>query len=249
MTSARRNRQQLLRDGLLAFVCTGFVALAIALVAVSFRAGHARSDARDANAANTVNHQAVQALAAQVTALGATPVVQPSTLPGAPGPKGAAGARGPGPTATQVSDAVAVYCAGHDGCTSGPTAAQVAVAIRGFCAAGQCRGAPGDDATGAPGAAGQPGQNGRDGAAGPGPTDDQLAAAVVSYCSAHDNCAGPAGGSGSPGPTGPPGAPGADGRGVTSIDCNVLLGTGTTFTFHYSDGSSQTVDCTGTVGG
>lgn len=55
-----------------------------------------------------------------------------------------------------------------------------------------------------------PGEDGADGSdstvpgpqgpQGPGPTDEQIAAAVERYCSAHDNCRGPAG---PPGPAGP----------------------------------------------
>ena len=56
---------------------------------------------------------------------------------------------------------------------------------------------------------GQAGAPGSDGAPGPGPSDEQVAAAVAAFCDAHDGCRGPEGPTGAdstvPGPEGPPG--------------------------------------------
>ncbi|MCG7285347.1 hypothetical protein MHY85_05075 [Cellulomonas sp. ACRRI] len=76
-------------------------------------------------------------------------------------------------------------------------------------------GAPGSvgatGATGARGAAGADGAvgaQGPQGVAGPGPTDEQIAAAVAAYCVANNGCMGPQGVQGIAGPAGEPGAPG-----------------------------------------
>jgi hypothetical protein len=183
-----------------------------------------------------MNHSGVQQLAHQVEQLGGTPVVQPSSLPGSKGVPGARGAAGPGPTAAQVADAVAIYCAGHNACVGGPTSAQVAVAVRGYCAAGQCRGPAGEGATGS---AGKNGADGPVGQQGPAPTDDQITAAVASYCQAHDDCVGP---TGPTGPSGSSGKDGSDGRGISSVECTALV-PAQQLVIHYTDGSTQTVTC------
>lgn len=85
-------------------------------------------------------------------------------------------------------------------------------------------GPPGEDGTpganGTPGAVGARGSNGSDGApgaqgpqgvAGPGPSDEQVAAAVATFCAANNGCMGPQGTQGAPGPVGEPGLPGAPG--------------------------------------
>lgn len=87
-------------------------------------------------------------------------------------------------------------------------------------------GSPGVNATGAPGDPGSPGQPGADSTvAGP---------------------SGPPGPSGAPGVAGPPGAegsPGQPGRGVVNISCDSERPA--TFTFTFTDGTSQTVECGG----
>lgn len=70
----------------------------------------------------------------------------PQGLPGLPGP---VGAPGPAPTAEQIAEAVAAYCAsgvcvgasGSDGVS--PTAEQVAAAVAAYCASGACTGGTG----------------------------------------------------------------------------------------------------------
>lgn len=91
---------------------------------------------------------------------------------------------------------------------------------------------------GPPGVAGKDGANGKAGAAGTDGNDGT------------DGIDGAAGAQGEPGPAGPPGADGKDGtdgtdgkdgRSVESVSCDSGLGT---FTFYFSDGTSQTVQCT-----
>jgi hypothetical protein len=178
-------------------------------------------------------------LAQQVIGLGGTPVAGPA---GTSGAAGAQGSRGPGPTDRQVTVAVDVYCAEHDGCKGVPSKAEVKAAVEAYCAAGVCRGKTGRSGqpgrSGASGASGQAGVNGAQGSPGPAPTDDQVRAAVDVYCAAHDDCTGPAGPQGSQGPTGPSGAAG---RGIESIDCTGLGVDQLVIT--YTDGTSQTVPC------
>ncbi len=122
----------------------------------------------------------------------------PRGLQGGVGP---VGKQGPGPSPAQIRAAVASYCASAS-CGSGATAAQVAAAVNAYCSAAQCRGPAGRD--GSPlspaqvtqavgvycsqrddcrGPAGSPGPQG------PGPTDEQVQAAVNAYCETHNNCA------------------------------------------------------------
>lgn len=96
-------------------------------------------------------------------------------------------------------------------------------------------GRPGANATGVPGddATGRPGSDST--VAGPqGPTGPPGADSTI---------AGPAG------PTGPPGAdstvPGAPGRGVVTVSCDTALMF--TFTFSFTDGTTQTVSCGGPI--
>lgn len=182
-------------------------------------------------------------LSDQVRGLGGVPVAGP---PGEVGTAGQQGEQGPGPTLAQVQSAVALYCAGG-ACrgTSGadgdaPSPSQVAVAVSTYCNAnGECRGSSGAD-----------GRDGVDGKDATPPSDAQVANAVAAYCTG-DKCRGGPGADGKDGKDGAPGAdgtngaPGADGRGVTTVDCTSL--TPTTFTFTYSDGTTQEVSC-GAVG-
>jgi hypothetical protein len=137
-----------------------------------------------------------------------------------PGP---VGERGPGPTAAEIGQAVASYCAARGGCrgpegAAGPsvTPAQVASAVATYCDAnGDCRGPVGvPGPAGSPGVEGEPGEDstvpgpegprGPEGPQGPGPSEEQVAAAVATYCAALDGgtCKGD---TGDVGATGPPG--------------------------------------------
>lgn len=151
------------------------------------------------------------------TAAGPAPTV--TVTPSASPQRGAAGAPGPGPSSAQIQIAVTSYCAASR-CGTGPTAAQVAQAVATYCRSdGRCRGPAGKTASGSPGADGKDGTDGAAGASGapgaPGEsaTADQVAAAVSTYCGAHNQCAGPAGsdGTSATGAPGSPGAPGASG--------------------------------------
>lgn len=127
------------------------------------------------------------------------------------GDPGAPGEPGPPPSAAQVANAVALYCAPRDACT-GPkgdpgasvTQAQVAEAVATYCnARGECRGPEGaTGATGQDGAQGTQGEPGAKGEQGPPPSEAQIADAVSNYCSTGNHCQGPKGDTGDPGPTG-----------------------------------------------
>ncbi|MFE6645652.1 hypothetical protein ACFVJS_03755 [Nocardioides sp. NPDC057772] len=167
------------------------------------------------------------ALAEQVKRLGGKPVVEPGE-PAAPIPP-------LGPTQAQVNTAVSVICAGSRSACR-PTDAQVKTTLRAIC--GDCRG---EDAK--PPKDGEDGEDatpeqidaavarqidaaiarhcGEDGCRGPGPTDQQIDDRLAAYCGA-GNCRG------------------QDGRSVESVACE--QGTGR-FTFTYSDGSTQTIEC------
>lgn len=183
-----------------------------------------------------------QALAEQVESLGAEPVVTPDPAGPMPGPAGERGPRGPqgvGPSPEQVAAAVAAYCAGGR-CAAPPSDPQVTAAVVAYCAEGRCTGR--DGAAGAAGTAGDPGTPGEAGPPGPAgepgpaPTAEAVRAAVDAYC-ADVGCTGP------PGETGPPG------RGINALACESAVVTGTTrITVTYSDGSTQTVDCTTLAG-
>lgn len=144
--------------------------------------------------------------------------IEQAPIPGDPGERGETGetgdtgARGPGPSAGQVAEAVDAYCAARDGCRgavgdqgSGPSPEQVAAAVQTYCdARGECEGPAGADSQ----VPGQQGETGAAGPQGPGPTDQQVADAVAGYCS-DGNCRGPKGDDSTvPGPTGPQGPAG-----------------------------------------
>lgn len=106
---------------------------------------------------------------------------------GEPGPKGLQGESGPPPSASQVSRAVAAYCAGGRCTGKSATIAQVSAAVASYCNAnGQCRGPSGTD--GAAGQAGAKGDTGATGDPGPPPSDEQIASAVTAYCAGHNDC-------------------------------------------------------------
>lgn len=126
---------------------------------------------------------------------------------GATGRAGLAGSPGPGPTATQINDAVTAYCASNP-CGRPPTVEQVLEGLQRCSEGGGCRGSDGKDAPaptdmqlmaavaaycaprgGCAGVQGIPGADGGPGPQGPGPSDEQVQAAVDTYCTTHMNCA------------------------------------------------------------
>ncbi|HEY9353418.1 MAG TPA: hypothetical protein VIP28_09220 [Nocardioides sp.] len=145
------------------------------------------------------DHAAAQALKEQVKRLGGKPVAEPGEPP--------AGPQGPGPSALQVKAAVADYCTA-DRCKPTVSRSQVAAAVADYCSGGLCRGKDGTNGgpgtEGTDGADGANGANGTDGAPGPGPTDEQIAAAVEAYC-ADGKCRGDKGEKGDTGDAGPAG--------------------------------------------
>lgn len=122
-------------------------------------------------------------------------------IKGDKGDPGVPGEPGPEPSAAQVANAVAVYCAGarcrgSDGANASPR--QVAAAVGLYCnARGKCAGPDGS--------AGVDGSDGATGPQGAPPTGDQIAAAVAAYCDNRGNCRGPVGPKGDTGQDGPPG--------------------------------------------
>lgn len=162
---------------------------------------------------------------------------------GDPGDPGLPGEQGPPPSDAQVSQAVALYCAGGrcDGSDGrNATTDQVAEAVALYCnSQGECRGPEGragpegqDGATGNPGATGPQG---------PPPSDAQVQAAVSTYCSNHGNCQGPVGPAGQDGQDGQPGDT-VDGgscqfSGIGTITINIQTSNGPT-----------TFECTGNPG-
>lgn len=118
---------------------------------------------------------------------------------GEKGEQGEPGEAGRPPSATEVSNAVARYCAGarcrgENG--EDATPAQVATAVSTYCnSRGEC--------------------SGPRGAQGDGPTDTQVQNAVSGYCATRNECRGSTGEQGPPGPQGeqgPAGPPGQNGQ-------------------------------------
>lgn len=136
------------------------------------------------------------------------------------GPKGDQGEPGRPPTASEVLAAVNSWCSVGSRCKPpGPTQRQINLAVASWCGTGACEGRDATDGT-----------DGRDGIDGQNATAEQISTAVDGYCAAReDKCVGPKGDSGS------------DGRGITDVSCDG--GTGT-FTFTYTDGTTEEVPCT-----
>jgi len=174
-----------------------FVALACAITVIGLILWHTADD-------QSKTKHLLGIANARIVALGGTPVA---------GPAGAIGPAGPPPSLSEVEDAVSRYCT-QVSCGIPPSAGQVAQAVSTFCDVhAQCTG-PGGKAgrNGNNGLNGHNGASGATGAEGPGPTSDQVAAAVASYCAAHNQCQGPPGPTGATGPGGPSGSNGADGQ-------------------------------------
>ena len=127
----------------------------------------------------------------QLKQLGVTPSqpapAQVIAQAGPPGPQGAVGATGPGPSDAQVQAAVQAYLTAHPIAGQPPTSEQVAAVVTVYM-------------TQHPAPSGAAGPTG---AQGPPPTDAQIAAAVAAWEQTH------------PAPSGPPGPPGPSGVGET----------------------------------
>lgn len=158
------------------------------------------------------------------------------------GPSGPKGDQGPGPTASEVANAVASFCITRNQCRGpggpagaagknapAPTVAQVAAAVSTYCnSRGQCRGPTGEE-----GDTGPDGAQGPKGDQGPGPSVEQIAGAVTTYCNqesapCQSKVPGPAGPSGPPGPDGPKGPQGEQGipgANVSQVKCDAAGGT------------------------
>jgi hypothetical protein len=122
-------------------------------------------------------------------------VIAQAGAPGSPGPQGS---QGPGPSDEQVAAAVAAYLAQHPIAGQPPTQEQVSAVVAVYM-------------TQHPAPAGSPGPTG---AAGPGPSDTQIADAVAVWESGHP-VATVTGPSGAAGPQGSQGPPGPSGVGAT----------------------------------
>ncbi|MEI4745867.1 hypothetical protein [Rhodococcus erythropolis] len=126
--------------------------------------------------------------------------ITPGTIVnGRDGKDGERGPKGDSPTATEIRQAVANYCASTGLCEGrAPSQAVVYAAVTKFCSSNECRGASG--------AGGFDGKDGKDAAP---VTDSQIQQQVVLYCR-NNNCVGPTGadGTGLPGTDGQPGTDG-----------------------------------------
>jgi hypothetical protein len=108
--------------------------------------------------------------------------------------------------------------------------------------------------SGRPGAAGSSGTDGRPGTPGPPGNDGADGAPGSPGPPGAEGSPGPAGPPGPPGPSGPPGTDGKDGadgtdgedgRGIVTVACDSNSARRWTFTFTFTDGTSQTISCGG----
>jgi pilus assembly protein FimV len=160
------------------------------------------------------NAQALRQANARLAAAGKPTVAIPAPTPPGAGPAGPQGIPGRTPTSADVLTAVQVVLATEPGLTR----PQVVSAVTGYLQTSP----PAAGRDGRTGAAGAPGAPGTPGQTGPGPSTDQVAAAVKAFCSgSSDPCrgssglpgpAGAPGADGQPGVAGPTGAPGIDGK-------------------------------------
>lgn len=181
------------------------------------RALHSELDEQEA--ATDAQKAVTEALGQQVERLGGKPVVDPSkSLPPVAS----------GPTAAQI-DAAVKECFAAGVCVGKATQAQVNAAVVTYCSTRNgCAGRPGADSD-------EPGPQGE---TGPAPTAAQIYQAAAEWCSVDDRCKGEKGDKGDKGDAGDAGPAG---RSIESVSCDQGVGT---WTFHYSDGTSQTVQCT-----
>lgn len=201
----------------------GLLALVLRVGALDSALDESRADRRalhseldEQEAATEAQKAATEALGQQVERLGGKPVVNPSKNP----PLVASG-----PTAAQI-DAAVKECFSSGVCVGKATQTQVNAAVVTYCSTRNgCTGRPGADSD-------EPGPQGE---TGPAPTAAQIYQATAEWCSVDDRCKGEKGDKGDPGDTGPAG------RSIESVTCDQGLGT---FTFTFSDGTSQTVQCT-----
>jgi hypothetical protein len=157
------------------------------------------------------NAQALRQANARLAAAGKPTIAIPAPTSAGAGPAGPQGMPGHTPTAPEVLSAVQVVLATEPGLTR----PQIVNAVTGYLQTSPP--APGRDGrVGVAGSAGTNGSNGANGQTGPGPSTDQVAAAVKAYCSgSSDPCRGtngPPGSNGASGAPGPTGAPGIDGK-------------------------------------
>lgn len=126
----------------------------------------------------------------------------------------------------EIRNAVATYCAATGVCDGqDPSKSQVLAAVSKYCDAnGSCTPPPPKD-----GVDGAPGVAGAEGPRGPGPTDEQVVAAVVDYCS-KNSCVGPKGDE------------------VVSVKCFGGL-TPLRFAFTFASGRTDTIECENGLGG
>lgn len=102
--------------------------------------------------------------------------------------EGKEGKPGPGPTFAQIKTALVAYFA-ENPLESGrsPTESELDAAVSRFCAGGACQGDDGTDGT-----------DGTDGEPGRPPTVEEIAAVVLDFCAARDDCQGDDGDPGRP---------------------------------------------------
>jgi hypothetical protein len=197
----------------LALIMAALIAMGV-LLWVSYEHGQSREQSLADNVSTYAG--AIHGLQTQVRSLGGTPIKVPG-LPGVAGPQG------PGPSEAQIDSAVQTYLRAHPPAKGqsatpamvakavgqfltahpptppkAPTAAQISSAASTYIAAHAA------EFLGATGQNGKDGSNGSNGTNGQNATDEQVAAAVSTFCSAHNSCTGPAGVNGQPGTDGKP---------------------------------------------
>lgn len=202
------------------------VLLAVLFVRSEVRAKEVREQVLTAEEEIDRNRETIEEANDRLERAGEPTVKVPSPAATSTGPSGDKTIYVDGePSMREVEAAVSTYCAGGkcdgtDGRNGSPGK----------------NGKPGEDATGVPGQPGQDGAPGTDGRSpsagdvasavsqyctsdgscrgdrGPGPSEEQVAAAVVAFCG-ESRCSGPAG------KDGKDGTDGKDGRGVASVRC------------------------------
>jgi hypothetical protein len=163
-----------------------------------------------------------------------------------PGPSGAAGERGPGPSENDIAVAVAAYCDSRGDCR-GPAGAPGA-SVKGD------KGDPGESVqgekgdpgasvkgdkgdTGDTGDTGATGDTGQQGEPGRPPTAEEILAQVQAFCAANYECRGPVGDTGMNGQNGTPGPACPDG--YVATETVVITATGPTTAVLCQSGTGQ----------